>query len=242
MALPGLWGWVGSSAASARLLVVEDNDTTSRTLRLFLEAQGYAVTCTGSGAGALELMTEQAFDLVLLDLMLPDLDGLSVCRAIRRSSTMPIVMLTARVTEDEVVAGLEAGADDYVCKPFGSKVLLARIHACLRRTLAADAPAVLRHGGLELDPESRAVRLNGNPLRLTRTEFAILHHLMRRRGRVCTRAHLIEEAMGPHFDGMERTIDTHIWSLRRKLGEGAGAQMIVAEPGIGYRLNTGDPI
>lgn len=241
MASSAWWDWVANRAAPAHLLVVEDNETTSRTLRLFLEAQGYSVTCTASGSAALALLDAQPFDLVLLDLMLPDVDGISVCRTLRRTSAVPVVMLTARVGEDDVVAGLDAGADDYVCKPFGSRVLLARIHASLRRapTAAASSP-IRRHAGVEIDRDARSVRIDGDIVRLTRTEFAILHQLMRQPGRVCTRAHLIREAMSPDFEGADRTVDTHIWSLRKKLGERGAHNLIVAEPGIGYRLNTGD--
>jgi DNA-binding response OmpR family regulator len=234
----GSWGWVAGSAEPARLLVVEDNATTARTLRLFLEAQGYHVVCAASGSAALDRVASEVFDLVLLDLMLPDVEGLAVCRTIRRTSQVPIVMLTARVAEDDVVAGLEAGADDYVCKPFGSKTLLARIRTCLRRVSGSDSVSrVLSWGGLRLEPDSHEVTLDGQPVRLTRTEFAILHQLMRRPGRVFTRAHLIDSAIGPDYDGVERTIDTHVWSLRKKLGD---RSVITAEPGIGYRLNAGE--
>jgi two-component system response regulator RegX3 len=231
------------TAGSTRLLVVEDNVTTARTLRLFLEPQGYDVVSAQNGAAALQLIGGRAFDLVLLDLMLPDVDGISVCRTIRRTSAIPIVMLTARIAADDVVEGLEAGADDYVCKPFESKVLLARIRRCLRRASDADpAASVIRHGGIELDTETRAVHLDGRPVRLTRTEFDILHQLMLRPGRVLTRARLIERAIGPDFDGFDRTVDTHIWSLRKKLGDRreGGQRLIVSEPGIGYRLSTPD--
>lgn len=233
---------MADNSGPARLLVVEDNATTARTLRLFLQAQGYAVTSTETGAGALALASEQNFDLVLLDRMLPDVDGITVCRALRSSSSVSIVMLTARAGDDDVVAGLDAGADDYVCKPFGSSVLLARIRRCLRRGADGEsASSVLRHDVIELDSELRSVKIDGRPVRLTRTEFAILHQLMRRPGQIFTRARLISAVMGPDFDGVDRTIDTHIWSLRKKLGErGREGRLIVAEPGIGYRLRAGE--
>lgn len=215
-------------------------------MRLFLESQGYAVTWARDGREGEEAFRRGPFDLVVLDLMLPDRDGLAVCRAIRAEASTPIVMLTARTAEDEVVAGLEAGADDYVGKPFGSKELLARIRRCLERASAPAAAtgdgtsSALRVGALELDPERREVRLAGETVKLTRTEFELLQRLMRSPGRVFTRAQLLEHAAGADSTALDRTIDTHVWSLRRKLGEPRGQPRIVlSEPGVGYRLNDG---
>jgi DNA-binding response OmpR family regulator len=151
-------------------------------------------------------------------------------------------MLTARTADDDVVAGLENGADDYVCKPFESKTLLARIRRCLERARRPVLPGdVLTHRDLRLDAAGRTLHQGGDPIRLTRTEFDLLHHLMRSPGRVFTRAQLIDQALGPCFDGLDRTIDTHVWSLRRKLGERRGApRVILSEPGVGYRLGDSD--
>lgn len=226
---------------SARILLIEDNPTTSRTLVLFLDAAGYQTTCAFDGREGEARFSEGGHDLVVLDLMLPDIDGLGVCRMIRQTSNIPIVMLSARSTEEEIVQGLECGADDYVCKPFGSKELLARIRRCLDRArLPADSQACHRVGELELNEESRAVLKAGVPLKLTRSEFEILRTLMRAPGRVFTRDQLIAQALGADFDGFDRTIDTHVWSLRRKIGEQRGSpRYIQSELGVGYRMSDG---
>lgn len=227
---------------AGHILVVEDNATTAHSLRLFLESDGHQVTWARTGAEALDTFRRAAFDLVLLDLMLPDVDGLSVCRTLRPTTRLPIVMLTARTSDDDVVEGLEAGADDYVCKPFGSKTLLARVRRCLRRAREpVTSSPILRAGHVELDALRRHVRARGEVVRLTRSEFDILHCLMRSPGRVFTRARIIEAALGADFDGFDRTIDTYIWSLRRKLGDRRDhTQLIVSEPGVGYRLAEAD--
>jgi DNA-binding response OmpR family regulator len=221
-----------------RILVVEDNAATARTVRVFLEAQGYVVRAVAGGRDAIATFREGEVDLVLLDLMLPDIDGLAVCRHIRTTSRVPIVMLTARTADDDIVEGLEAGADDYVTKPFGSRPLLARIRRCLDRVREPLLPsATIRHGDLHLDPERRVVERAGVAIRLTRREFDILLCLMRRPGRVFTRSQIIAAALGPDFDGFDRTVDTHVWSLRRKLsGQPGSSRLIHAEPGVGYRF------
>ena len=221
-----------------RILLVEDNAATARTLRIFLEAQRYVVDCVWDGRDALATFREGEVDLVLLDLMLPDLDGLAVCRHIRAVSRVPIVILTARTADDDIVEGLEAGADDYVTKPFGSKTLLARIRRCLARAREPlGAVDVILHGDVSLDANRRIVERAGTPVRLTRSEFDILLCLMRQPGRVFTRSQIIDAALGPDFDGFDRTVDTHIWSLRRKLGDRQGtSRLIHSEPGVGYRF------
>jgi DNA-binding response OmpR family regulator len=223
-------------------LIVEDNETTARTLRVFLEAQDYEITCAANGRLGEELFWKSKFDLLILDLMLPDADGISICKSIRSESVVPIVMLTAKTAEDHIVEGLEAGADDYVCKPFGSKELLARIRRCLhRRSDREDESDVLALGEIRLDSEARAVAVDSNPVRLTKSEFNILHLLMKNPGRVFTRTQLIELALGADFDGFDRTIDTHIWSLRKKLGEPRGRpRYIRSELGVGYRMSDDD--
>ena len=217
---------------STQLLLVEDNQTTADTLRLFLEAQGYAVTHAPNGRAAAERLSSGGFDLVVLDLMLPDVDGITLCRGLRRHSRVPVVMLTARSAEDDIVEGLEAGADDYVRKPFGSRELLARIKRCLERAHPAPPHASgerLRVGTLELDVARRALSVEGTPVKLTRSEFDIL------------RGQLLDHALGPDSTGTDRTIDTHVWSLRKKLGEPRGQpRRILSEPGIGYRMNDDD--
>ncbi len=221
------------------ILLVEDNETTARTLRVFLESQGYAVVCAADGKTGEDLFRRGEFDLVVLDLMLPDVDGLAVCRGLRRTSRVPIVMLTAKTAEDHIVEGLEAGADDYVCKPFGSKELLARVRRCLSRSERVNgANDVVRSGDLCLNAAARTVTLAGAPVKLTKSEFNILELLMRNPGRVFTRGQLIEQALGSDFEGFDRTVDTHIWSLRKKLGEPRGRpNHIISEPGVGYRMS-----
>ena len=232
-----------ASAISSRILVVEDNPTTSRTLKLFLDAEGYRVRCALNGSEAAAALAEATFDLILLDLMLPDIDGLSLCRTLRQNSNVPIVMLTARTAQDEIVEGLEAGADDYISKPFGSKELLARIRRCLRAapTHVGLASSQLRCGELSVDLETREVNLAGQHVRLTRSEFDLLVVLMRRPGRVFTRDQLITLALGAEYEGADRTIDTHVWSLRKKLGEPRSRPgYILSEAGVGYRLRDPD--
>ena len=223
---------------TGRILLVEDNATTAATVRVFLEAEGHAVVWADTGTNATRRFADERIDLVLLDLMLPDMDGLAVCRAIRTRSSVPIVMLTARTADDDVVRGLESGADDYVCKPFGSKTLLARVRRCLERARPSASAAELRHGPLLMDVERRTLHVSGQPVRLTRSEFDILHRLLRHPGRVFTRGQLIEHALSPSTGALDRTIDTHVWSLRRKIGEPPGApRLILSEPGVGYRLS-----
>ncbi len=232
-----------AGADAKRILVVEDNPTTSRTLKLFLDAEGYAVHCALSGGEAETALAAGRFDLVLLDLMLPDIDGLSLCRKLRQSSMVPIVMLTARSAQDEIVEGLEAGADDYMGKPFGSREMLARIRRCLRNGSPSQAMRVrqLHVGELCVDTETRSVDLAGARIRLTPSEFDLLVVLMQRPGRVFTRDQLIRLALGVDYEGADRTVDTHIWSLRKKLGEPRGEpRYLLSEPGIGYRLRDPD--
>ena len=230
-----------SASQPASILLVEDNLTTSRMLRLFLEREGYDVRCAYDGDQALHAFASSSFQLIVLDLMLPDLDGLAVCRSIRRTSTTPIVMLSAKTTEDDIVTGLELGADDYVCKPFGQKELLARIRRCLREPVCRDATKRVVCGPIEIEPHHHVIKLNGVPVRLTKSEFAILLTLASQPGRVYTRDQLIQAALPANYEGFERSIDTHIWSLRKKLGEPKGdPQIILSEPGIGYRMSADD--
>jgi DNA-binding response OmpR family regulator len=226
-----------------RILLVEDEPELRRLIARELEASGYAVEHAADGSTALRLFGEQPPDLVVLDWMLPGMDGLTVLRRLRESSAVPVLMLTARAEEVDRVIGLEVGADDYLTKPFGMRELVARVRALLRRherlqaTLAADQaePAErLRYGQLDLDPTAHQAWLDQHPLELTRTEFGVLHLLVRNPGRAFSRTYLHEAAWGdPSFDG-DRSVDNTVLRLRKKLGSLGDAIQTVW--GVGYRL------
>jgi DNA-binding response OmpR family regulator len=227
------------------LLVVEDEVELARLLVRELEAAGYDVQHAGDGVSAMQRFEASAPDLVVLDWMLPGIDGLEVLRRVRQASAVPVLMLTARAEEVDRVIGLEVGADDYLTKPFGSRELIARIRALLRRherlqaMVSADhatADTVLRLGGLELDPAGHSSRLNGELLDLTRTEFELLHLLLRNRGRAFSRAYLHDAVWRePAVEG-DRSVDNAILRLRRKLGSTGDA--IETVWGVGYRLSA----
>ena len=230
---------------NATVLLVEDEAQLARLVVRELEAAGYRVCHAADGAAALRLFAEEAPDLVVLDWMLPGPDGLEVLRRIRQSSAVPVLMLTARAEEVDRVVGLEVGADDYLTKPFGTRELVARARALLRRherlqeMLAADRAeggAALRFGPLELDPAAHLVSLGGEPLDLTRTEFGVLNLLLRNRGRAFSRAYLHDAVWGePSVEG-DRSVDNAILRLRRKLGPLGEA--IETVWGVGYRLRA----
>jgi two-component system response regulator RegX3 len=286
-----------------RIVVIEDDVVVAETLTLYLEHAGYSVTTATDGREGLALARQPGVALVILDLMIPGLSGQQVCRALRETSRVPILMLTARTSEDDRVAGLEMGADDYVPKPFSPREVVARVQALLRRagelgappasavssaSPASPAPSagesgparyvgssstsssssdVLRAGALEIDRWSRQVRVGGQPITLTPTEQRLLEALARHPGRTFTRDELVARAFGPDYDGLDRTIDTHITNLRRKLDPTSGAKagakagasagnrtrerdarehgsgqrcVIVTVHGIGYKLADGE--
>jgi DNA-binding response OmpR family regulator len=223
----------------ARILLIEDNPDIVEIVRFNLEREGYALSVAGDGAAGLEAARQQSPDLILLDLMLPRMDGLEVCRELKtRAATaaVPIIMLTARSAEADIVAGLDAGADDYVPKPFSPRELLARIQAVLRRSRALPRPAAksLESEGLSLDPEKVRVQADGEEVSLTRAEFRILHALMAAEGRVLTRDRLLDRIGGEGASLLDRNIDVHVSSLRKKLGP--YGPWIVTVRGIGYRF------
>ncbi len=228
---------------SARILVVDDELAVTDLLAYNLHKAGYEVFLAADGREALRLARQFNPDLILLDLMLPEVDGLDVCRELRRTSEVPIIMLTARGEEIDRVVGLELGADDYVSKPFSMRELLARIKAVLRRAqadrLAGEPATTLRgKGDLRLDTESRIVTIGQTSLALTRLEFDLLHLLMTNAGRVLTRERLLELAWGYEYIGDTRAVDSAIKRLRAKLREvSTEADSIEAVRGIGYRLN-----
>jgi DNA-binding response OmpR family regulator len=225
------------------VLVVEDEARIAGLVRDYLEHAGFAVLTAGDGAGGLALARARRPDAIVLDLGLPRVDGLDVIRALRRASTVPIVILTARGDETDRIAGLELGADDYVAKPFSPRELVARIRAVLRRS---EMPPLtderIRAGDLELDLARRQVRVAGRPVRLTPTEFELLATLAREPGRVWTRSQLLDAVRGFSLETYERAIDGHIRNLRRKIEPGPGAPTYVRTVhGVGYALADDDP-
>lgn len=226
-------------SGAATILLVDDEESVQKLLTYPLEREGYRVVQARSGEEALERFAGDEIDLIVLDLMLPHVDGLEVCRRVRAVSTVPIIMLTARDDEVDKVLGLELGADDYITKPFDTKELLARIKAILRRfgrQRGRDGDGVLRLGPLELDPNAYTVKRDGEPLELTPTEFKILALLMRRPGQAFTRAQISESvSTGSHYLA-SRYIDVHISRLRSKIERDPSKPEIVQTvPSVGYR-------
>jgi len=225
-------------SASPHILLVEDDRVVCETLQLYLEHAGYRVSAVHDGASAVARAREPDVAAIILDWMLPAMSGHEVCRAVRSQSTVPILMLTARTTEDDRVRGLEGGADDYVAKPFSPREVVARVQALLRRagTPSATAQAPTCVGTLEVDHFRRQVRVGGAPVPLTPTEMKLIEALARAPGRTFTRDELLARAFGPDYEGLDRTIDTHVTNLRRKLERGGCRHVIATVHGIGYRL------
>jgi DNA-binding response OmpR family regulator len=233
-----------------RILAVEDDDRIRTSLRLALEDEGYEVQEADSGEAAIELHEREAPDLVLVDLMLPGMTGFEVVRALRRTSDVPIVIVTARVDSHDVVAGLEAGADDYVRKPFVVKELAARIRALLRRTRPSDAAGAASAAGeaagepayvfgpLEVRPDEGVVRRDGRQVELTRTEFHLLCEMAENAGLVLSREKLLERVWGYDYFGDARLVDAHIRRLRTKIEDDPShPTLIVTVRGLGYKLH-----
>jgi DNA-binding response OmpR family regulator len=221
-----------------RILVVEDEMQIARTLRDYLEVAGFEVTTVGTGESAIASARGQRPDLVVLDLGLPGMDGLDVARELRRTSTIPIVILTARGEESDRIVGLELGGDDYLVKPFSPKELVARVRAVLRRTSGAGVGAeVLRAGDVEVDLTKMRVRIGDRPVDLTPTEFQLLATLVREPGRVFTRGQLLDALHGLSIDSYERAIDAHVKNLRRKIEPEVGRpSYVLTVHGVGYRF------
>ncbi len=226
-------------------MVVDDEPKLVEVVREYLEHDGYRVVSAGDGREALERFRESSPDLVVLDLMLPEIDGIEVCRRIRRGSGVPIIMLTARTDEVDELIGLELGADDYVTKPFSPRALLARVRSVLRRAVPPqdeDGEAPLSVGPLRVDLSRHEATWEGAPLGLTPTEFRLLLALARRPGRVFGRLELLERIQGEAYAGYERTVDAHVKNLRKKLaaaGAEEAAASVVTVPGVGYKLEDG---
>ena len=225
-----------------RILIVDDDKEILRLLRGYLEQAGYTVYTAQDGAAALHTLRREQPDLLLLDLMLPDRDGWEITRLIRSDKHLadtPIIMLTARIEDADKILGLELGADDYITKPFNPREVLARVRALLRRQLRTMEPpsATVQVGALRLDGARHEVSLDGAPIELTRTEFNLLEALMQSPGAVFTRAELVEKALGYNYDGIDRTLDTHIKNLRQKLGDDPKHPTYIHTVyGVGYRM------
>jgi len=227
------------SAQTKRLLVVEDEKSIREAVTAYLEKEGYWVTAVADGQAALDAFEKRTFDLVVLDLMLPHVSGEDVCRAIRDTSDLPIIMLTAKGELEDRVLGLELGADDYLVKPFSPRELVARVRALLRRAHVGEEPQRDRlvFGDLEIDVAAHKVHLAGEELDLTASEFKLLTTLARYPGRVYSRMELVEKVLGYDFEGYERTIDSHVKNLRAKLDDDPrDPTFIYTVHGVGYRF------
>ncbi len=217
------------------ILVVDDNPNIVDLVRMYLEGAGFATIAAADGPSAVELHRTAGPDLVILDLMLPGMDGFEVCRAIRRVADTPVLMLTARADDVDAIVGLELGADDYVTKPFNPRSLVARVKAILRRsdgTVRAGRP--IETGSLRLDPRRREATVGGRALELRSREFDLLAALARDPGVVLSREALLEAVWGTDFPGETRTVDVHVSELRKKIGSDGPA--IESVRGVGYRL------
>ena len=220
---------------SSTILVADDEDSIVQLAKLYLTKEGYRVLTARDGQEALEVARRQKPDLLVLDLMMPRVDGWEVCRRLRKDSAIPIIMLTARDDDVDKIVGLELGADDYVTKPFNPRELVARVKAVLRRAQApADPGDAIRVANLDVDPARREVHVGGQPVQLRGQEFELLLVLARHEGRVMTREALLRQAWGYDYLGESRTVDVHVAALREKL---AGADIeIQAVRGLGYKL------
>jgi DNA-binding response OmpR family regulator len=228
--------------ANAKILVVDDDKKTVELIKLYLEKDGYQVLAAYDGQQALELARQKRPDLVVLDLMLPTIDGLDVCRILHAEAKLPIIMLTARTTEEDKLLGLDLGADDYVTKPFSPRELLARVRSLLRRIDEAKikGPSQVRYDNLIVDFVRHEVRLDEEPIHLTPREFKLLETLTRESGRAFTRLQLLDAVFGLDYEGLERTVDVHVMNLRKKIEpEPDQPRYIVTVPGVGYRFEGG---
>ena len=229
-----------------RVLIVEDDYKTADIVRLYLEKDGYDVVCCYDGRDGLDAVRSSPPDLVVLDLLLPGMSGLDVCRALRSEFDVPIIVLTALSTEQDKLNGLDLGADDYVTKPFSPRELAARVRAVLRRTSddgdITGSPSLaqtLSYKDLNLDLARHVVKVGLREAHLTPTEFRILAVLMREPGRLFSRTQLVEQALGYDFDGLDRTVDVHVLNLRRKIEPDPNQpQYVRTVYGLGYKLGT----
>jgi len=223
--------------AGKRVMVVDDDEKTVELVKLYLNRDGYRVISAYEGEEALQLAREAHPDLIVLDLMLPGINGLEICRTLRQESDVPIIMLTAMTTDEDRLRGLDLGADDYVTKPFSPRELAARVRAVLRRIPGERGPDKITYGDLTLDFLKYEASVADRSLKLTPIEFKILGAMAKEPGRVFSRAQIIEKALGYDFDGFDRTIDVHILKLRRKLEpDPRHPRYIKTIYGAGYKL------
>lgn len=225
------------------ILLVEDEASISRPLSFLLEREGYRVTVADDGAQALTQFAAVQPDLILLDLMLPSLSGTEVCRAIRQTSQVPIIMLTAKDSEIDIVVGLELGADDYITKPYSTRELLARVRAALRRSGPVEDERdtfdalVLEEAGVRLDSERHSLTVRGEEVSMPLREFELLEMLMRHSGRVLTRGQLIDRVWGSNYYGDTKTLDVHVKRIRARIEEEASQPKLISTVrGVGYRF------
>ena len=227
-------------AAASRVLVVEDDPKTAQWLELYLKREGLEVALAADGTDALRMIDQSTPDLIMLDVMLPGTNGFDVCRSIRAVSAVPIIFITARTGEEDRLRGFDAGADDYVTKPFSPREVVARVKAVLRRagesTLATQADVVLH--GVELRVDALTASCGSIQVKLTPAEARLLSAFMSAPGRVWSRAQLLTRALGDDFDGTERTVDVHIKNLRRKLEQLPPAIRVATTHGVGYQLEV----
>jgi DNA-binding response OmpR family regulator len=217
-----------------KILLVEDEEKLARMVELELRYEGYEVSKAGDGRTGLDMALSGAYDLVLLDIMLPQMTGMEVLRRLRRESPMPVIMLTARDSVIDKVSGLDSGADDYITKPFAIEELLARIRAALRKQPAAPAAHRLTAGPLTMDVDRHEVSVNGQGVELTKKEFDLLHHLLENKGRVLSREVLLDGVWGFDFVGETNSVDVYIRFLRSKIDENFGVKLIHTVRGVGY--------
>lgn len=222
------------------ILVVDDEQKILKLARDYLETSGFQVKTATDGKTALAIARRDKPDLIVLDLMLPGMDGWDVCRAIRRESDVPIIMLTARVEETDQLVGLELGADDYITKPFSPRLLVARVRAVLRRVQGDVTPrGIITAGELEIDTNGHRVNLAGDPIHLTRIEFKLLATLAQHPGQTFSRAQLLDRLHGTVFDSYDRSIDAHIKNLRRKIErDPSDPRYILTVYGVGYKFSN----
>jgi DNA-binding response OmpR family regulator len=218
----------------ARILLIEDEEKLARFVELELCYEGYEVRKALNGRTGCELALSEPFDLILLDIMLPELNGMEVLRRLRRSSSVPVIMLTARDSVSDKVSGLDLGADDYITKPFAIEELLARIRTALRKTVVRTEDDSLSAGRLRLDPKRHLVTVDGGQVELTKREFDLLHYLLKNKGLVLSREALLEHVWDYDFDGGTNAVDVYVRFLRGKIDEAYGMKLIHTVRGVGY--------